>query len=256
MMTAQIFSDTKKVKKSRLILDIIETKNYGAFRTFKGNRPVNKQHVKNLMVSIMRQNLLAQNPIMVNKDYEIIDGQHRLEAAKGLELPIYYIVVDEATLSTIHLLNANVRQWTTDDYMNGYIGLKIQPYVVMKEFLDEYDFSLEIGFLLLFSDNRATMYRTFKSGDLKVSDEQLKVGRDKANYVLSIYNYFTEGKPRSKYFYRAFNKVYAEGLAEELLERLEKQNPSLQQAWTLKDYLRLFEDVLNFKKSSNLTRLF
>ena len=61
------------------------TKNYEQFGYKFGNRKVemNPNHVKKL-VKAMSENYIPI-PIMVNSNFEVLDGQHRLEAIKQLE---------------------------------------------------------------------------------------------------------------------------------------------------------------------------
>jgi len=71
---------------------ILITYDYEIFKRMRGNRILNNSHVKNLVKS-MKEKYLPQ-PILVNKDMEIIDGQHRFAAAEELNLPIHYLIID------------------------------------------------------------------------------------------------------------------------------------------------------------------
>ena len=62
-----------------MIREIKTTRNYGQFRFMKGNRDVSSLHLERLIAS-MREKYVP-TPIIVNKDNEIIDGQHRFNAA-------------------------------------------------------------------------------------------------------------------------------------------------------------------------------
>ena len=63
-------------------MDVIETTDYDIFKGIVGNRKVEKKHVEMLTGAIDRNNLLNVRPIIVNEEMMVIDGQHRLEAAK------------------------------------------------------------------------------------------------------------------------------------------------------------------------------
>ncbi|MEK6878376.1 MAG: ParB/Srx family N-terminal domain-containing protein, partial [Nanoarchaeota archaeon] len=73
-------------------MKIEKTTDYKMFKKLKGNRNIYKPHLNGLIQSIQEENLLQYNPITINSDMEIVDGQHRLEAAKILKLDIYYLV--------------------------------------------------------------------------------------------------------------------------------------------------------------------
>ncbi len=97
---------------------IIEsTENYTLFKTIDGNRKVRSAHVKKLKESIVidpRTILFA--PILVNEKYQVIDGQHRLEAIKQLGLPVYFIRHKGLGLDIVQKLNSNAKQWQPIDY--------------------------------------------------------------------------------------------------------------------------------------------
>jgi len=73
------------------IAKIFYTTDYSKFNTLAGNRQVNIAHVKKLESSFDEEYLIS--PILVNEKFQIIDGQHRFEAAKNLKLPIYYYMI-------------------------------------------------------------------------------------------------------------------------------------------------------------------
>lgn len=70
---------------------------YSIFKNAK-NRSINARRVAKKKESI--EQIQLQQPIIVNKRYEVVDGQHRFEALKELGLPVYYIVS---------------KNWKTDD---------------------------------------------------------------------------------------------------------------------------------------------
>jgi len=70
---------------------IRKTTNYEIFTFREDNREkIDKKHLARLVESIKSRNLLELRPIMVNEKLEIVDGQHRLLAAKQLGYEIYY----------------------------------------------------------------------------------------------------------------------------------------------------------------------
>lgn len=88
-------------------LDVKKTKDYSLFKILSCNREINSRHIKRLKQEIEKENLLHLHPILVNEDWELIDGQHRLMAAKELGIEIFYIRTD---VSYEHILNSNYNQ--------------------------------------------------------------------------------------------------------------------------------------------------
>lgn len=91
-----------------------QTKDYSLFKVAK-NRSVNPKDVAKKRKSIAEIGL--QSPIIVNKRYEIVDGQHRFHALKELNLPVDYLVSynwkEEEHTATI---NNTQKSWNTENW--------------------------------------------------------------------------------------------------------------------------------------------
>ncbi len=72
-------------------MKINKTYNYDKFGDLDGNRKLNQSNL-NWIIESMRKKY-NPIPIIVNKKMQVIDGQHRLEACRRLNLPVFYLVV-------------------------------------------------------------------------------------------------------------------------------------------------------------------
>jgi hypothetical protein len=143
------------------------TIDYSIFKEFSSNREVDPKHVNKLVVSIMKRNLLNVNPIVIDTQMRVIDGQHRLEAAKILELEIFYIVED-INRGDISLLNSNQKNWTAMDYINFYTVEKNDSFVKLSRLINEYP-DIAISALLSLSNSEGRRSLTqLKAGYLDV----------------------------------------------------------------------------------------
>jgi len=118
-------------------MSIIEkTKEYSQFKILDGNRPIEKYHIKKLIKSIENDNRLNLHPIIVNKDFYVIDGQHRLEAAKSLGVEIFFI--QSENINDLHVIECNVNQksWEVENYID-YFAVKERKaeYIQLKEMM-------------------------------------------------------------------------------------------------------------------------
>lgn len=75
------------------LMTIFETHDYSKFKKIPENRFVSKKYVAFLMDSMKQKYICI--PICINKDFEIIDGQHRYEAIMQLELPLYFFICED-----------------------------------------------------------------------------------------------------------------------------------------------------------------
>lgn len=116
----------KEMTKDNVIGEIFISDNYSKFKLRQDdlpkeeieNRKVDKNLVKKIVKSIKTHRDYGHLfPIIVNGDFEILDGQHRFTARKELSLPIYYIV--DRLFDPKHLggINDAMKKWSKNDFV-------------------------------------------------------------------------------------------------------------------------------------------
>lgn len=126
------------MQKGQEVNKVYKTSDLSIFKSIHGNRVPNLQHIKRLVHSI-RNHGMKCNPILVNEKLEVIDGQHRLMAAKQAETFVYYIVINGYSLNEVHTLNLNQKNWAKQDFMDGYANMGVQSYLKLKKFIEKND---------------------------------------------------------------------------------------------------------------------
>lgn len=86
-----------------------ETKEYDRFSFLTANRPVDYNHVNKIKKSLQEYGFLDSQPITVNNEMQIIDGQHRFVACKEMGLPIKFVQVQPKRIDNI-LVSLNTTQ--------------------------------------------------------------------------------------------------------------------------------------------------
>lgn len=119
----------------KIIGNVQSTYDYGRFKLILGNRNVSS--VKKILKSIDTVGQLI-TPIIVNEKYEIIDGQHRYQAWKERNLPIYYIVCDGYGIKECIAMNTTSENWKSEDYINCYAEYGLFDYVALRSFENKY----------------------------------------------------------------------------------------------------------------------
>ena len=69
---------------------VYETKDYKTFSFLSNNRNISNHHVNRIINSMKKKRLIS--PILVNENFQIIDGQHRFLAQKQLKFSIPFVV--------------------------------------------------------------------------------------------------------------------------------------------------------------------
>lgn len=122
---------------TRQVATVQETRNYARFSLMELNRDVNRQHVERLKKSFERDYLLT--PILVNENFEIVDGQHRFAAAKEMGLPIRYVVANGYTIEHVKMLNHEGKNWSTIDHFMSYVKAEVPAYVETSKLFAKYE---------------------------------------------------------------------------------------------------------------------
>lgn len=228
---------------------ILETSDYDLFKRIPGNRPLNQAHIVNLMRSIEERNLLSENPIEVNKEMQVIDGQHRLEAAKALNLPIYYIVMEiGGTLEDVQRLNRYVKVWSAVDYLNSYTSLGKKEYLRLAEFAEEYRISVPIALRVMAGTARKSddFMEEFRRGDFVVVDYK------KSENLASLLSEIRKRTPDNCWCHiscvRALDILLEKINPRLLTDSLDQYQQVITRRVSIKDYLRQFENIINANK--------
>lgn len=108
---------------------VCSTKNYGLFKILNSNRSIKKRNVEKLMKSFkITKGMMISKPIIVDKELNVIDGQHRLAACKELGIPVHYVITNDS-IENIPLYNTYQEKWGMEDYVNYYATKNNENYI-------------------------------------------------------------------------------------------------------------------------------
>lgn len=160
------------------MLKIHKTQQYHIFKN-SANRKIVERHVQNIISEYEKNpHTFQSSPIVVSNDLTVIDGQHRLEAAKRLKQPIYYIQDEKITaqdqiLEEIKKRNVNQLQWKLKDYVDFYSSQGNQEYAFIKKILAQFPcVSLSSLFMIIDTGNgHAEKNKAFKDGNICIYNQ-------------------------------------------------------------------------------------
>tara|TARA_R100001460_G_C3508928_1_gene171267 strand:- start:111 stop:857 length:747 start_codon:yes stop_codon:yes gene_type:complete len=156
---------------------IFSTTDYTQFSFFDGNAKIKPTKVNKITESIKKYGLI--NPIVVDQNGNIIDGQHRFEGCKTLQIAVRYFVKNIGTTNLVELvrdINSVQKNWNNDDIAYAY-----STYSPNKEYYKKYLMLRDLGihhstvlestaFLAEGDKKHNSYYHTFKNGNLVISD--------------------------------------------------------------------------------------
>lgn len=226
-----------------------KTTNYEIFGDIASNRELDPRHVNRLKKAIQEKNLLHLNPIIVDEENRVIEGQHRLEAAKQLQLPIYYITDSNVDKSDIAALNTNKKNWSVQDYINFHCVEKKPGFNILAKFISEHPHIPISAAVQLLSPLGRRRSEEIKSGYVDVGN--IDMAEQIADFIKWLRNHFDHAY--SGTVIQAIRKLYeAEGFDPEYLkQKIEGQPRSVVKCIKSSHYLEMFLEIYNYKLSIN-----
>jgi hypothetical protein len=222
-------------------MDIEQTTDYSKFKFYDFNRPINKSLVKRLKSSINEIGFIKGNPILVDKDFAIKDGQHRFTALMELGMPIYYYVVKGGDAHKIvTLLNAEQVRWTIDNYVHAWAEEGLSCYKKLEEFGNKYNINMSQAVIIFFkgSDDGGNMNGIKAGKHYSINPEHQRI-MDFMMYCKDIVPYW-----KGSFFVRALVRLF-KVITDEQVEKLKKGIIALPQQVSAENYMISFENLVN-----------
>jgi hypothetical protein len=251
--TVAMVKTSNQLQQDTTVNTVMKTNDYSKFKSKDGNRNLNQLHLKRLTESVKQNDLLHANPILINEKYEIIDGQHRFNVCRQLNKPVHYVKVKGLGLSEIQILNANSKNWKSEDYIDGYCSMGMSEYCYLNKLLS--DTKLTVNSLLnMFATDDGESSIKLKNGELVLHNK--KRGLIILQW-LKDWEGFYEGTNRRS-FIRALVYLYGIGGYDhkKMMNKMKYQSPKLVHTEYMKTYLAMLEEIYNFKERNEKLRFF
>ena len=141
---------------------IYRTNRYDLFELHDSNRNLDESHVDSISESMEKHGFLPHQHITVDEDGVVIDGQHRLAAARQTGEDVYYSLYSgKYSLDLVLDLNMYSEKWGIEDFVQSYVNRGRSDYQKYKSFYEQYNLPTAVPAYLL----RTTTTRV-KEGDL------------------------------------------------------------------------------------------
>ena len=187
-----IFNLNKR-KEDKQVGVIFETTDYDKFSLSSINRKIDYGHVERLKKD-MRERFIRTN-LIVDKQFTILDGQHRFEAMRSLNIPVTYTIVTPENFQTeIITMNTNTKNWNNDDLLDLYLKneRKSNPYDYfdMPYHMFNHARKYRIHFMnlieLAYSSRKKEHTIAFKKGNFFIQDKE--TFKENVNFLVKAMN--------------------------------------------------------------------
>ncbi|MGI9028167.1 MAG: ParB N-terminal domain-containing protein [Candidatus Saccharimonadales bacterium] len=240
------------------IPQIQTTKEYAIFKLMAGNRAVDYNHVKRLKREMQANpHLFASNPISVNENMYIIDGQHRRQAAQELNIPVCYIITPGIKLDETRSLNVTQRRWQLLDFARSYAETGHKDYTTFLHFVKQYP-KIAPGILrtYLAGGQRHQLDVDFRRGEFQVKNaDRARENLDKLNTIAQKTG-MTMATPMSNALLQLFEDKTGKGADpfdyELFVQKLDREaaRELFEATASIRGCLRSIENVYNFQSKA------
>lgn len=229
---------------------VLKTNKYSKFKLHFKNRKINLTKVTKLADAIAKNNLLPYFPIVVNKQFEILDGQHRFEAAKSVKQDVYYIISgNNYHIEDVPGSNNFQSQWKLIDYVNYYAADGKDAYVKLLNLSKKY--GINIGHVANIH-NVENINSSIRNGTFEFSDYDEVVDILKQARSIGIEYNFKHWNQRP--FLRALNYIVGvKGFNKlRMMQKLTTHKDLLVKCYTAEDYTKVLETIYNYNSTEIL----
>ena len=240
---------------------IVFTTNLGMFKYHTANRdfttPESQNRIKRIAESMKSDGLLP-HAIVVTSKFFVVDGQHRLEAARIAGKGIYFLI-DETIANTAKAIfeaakryNRDAKVWSKADYVHGLAKQGNVNYQILENFRREYPMfsQTEAEMFLMNSGTRNVGKREFADGKFEIAS--FKKAEELAKNILKLKEYFPHYN--SSVFVRTMLTIIEkkpEFNFDRFLHKVSLRPGAIKKQGDKDSYKLMIEDIYNFKASAN-----
>ena len=231
--------------------EVFETYDYSMFKKTEWNRNVTEPRIRKITESIEKHGYIL-NPICVNENYEVIDGQGRLEALKLLGMPVHFYINPGAGKEDCVALNSYNTLWSMYDYICSHASTGSDDYIRIKDLVDRYMHPFGLDAVMFATAGLVGIPKSqIKSGDLKCSAEQYSDGMKRLEKLKEFETGVSKIPGNQKKVYQAV--LFAMGLDEtkidltKLRERIELRYSKAPTVSTMNDALVAISTIYDIR---------
>ena len=237
-------------------MNIVFTTNLGIFKYHEANRdfnnPQSQNRIKRITDSMITDGLLPHAIVVTSKFY-VVDGQHRLEAAKIAGKGIWFMVEDSIPNTAKGIFNAakkynrDAKAWGKSDYVHGLAKQGNENYQQLIDFRKKYPMfsQTEAEMFLTNSGTKSIGRADFADGKFKVKD--IDKAEMMANNILKLAPFFKDYD--SSVFVRTMLTIIEkkpEFDFDRFLHKVNLRPGMLKKQGNKESYVLLIEDIYNF----------
>lgn len=230
------------------------TSNYSIFEGHPTNRPIREKQA--LESSMKRHGFMPSSPIQAVQNggakLKVIRGHHRLEVARRLGIPVWY-VVDNSNTDIFDLEGDSTQLWSSGDFLTGRARAGDKDCIEVIAFAEAHGLPIGCAASLIGGESAGSgnMLTKIKRGVFKVGD---KVHPLQVVAITDLARAAGVKFATTASFVGAVSMVIQvpEVDAERLKRRIRSHSANIKKRSTRNDYLEELESVYNYQSRERL----
>lgn len=226
--------------------DIFWTDEYDAFKFYDLNRDIDNNYVSNkIKKSLLEQGWLPQFPMVVDEDFNIMDGQHRFLAAKELKIKIPVKIAQGFTDEQMIAINNATKRWSDKDF----IAYKAKKGDVAARKLvtlcNRYNFTARSAMRVVGIYTRTSLKESI------LNDFDFNRAEKIAQQIIEILEILKEKGTKSIEALATFTK-HPDYDHERFINKLSSQQDRIHHCNTIGAFIEMFENIYNYNSRNKI----
>lgn len=223
-------------------------------RFTEANRDVVRQHVDKIKESIKSNGYLTGIPILVDSDGFILDGQHRAQACK--ELQVEPTIIECGNFDLVPHINSLQLKWRTADYIKYYATKGYEHYIILDQLCKSKKISPSVAYAVIYEKGNRVLsgvnnkISPLRDGSFKIPDTSEKGLKKLERRIDNILDLITEmGLPKTDRLVVALARIANNPnfVFSIMKKKIEFQRSKIHRCTTIQEYSELIATIYNYK---------
>lgn len=228
-------------------MNIQKTSDYHQFLSSPFQRPIKESKIQNLMESMRKSGFDYSTPIVVKqsgKFLQVVRGQHRLESASRLGLPVFYVIQND--LTDHDAVDPSETSWSPSDTVSAFAEAGYSHYVYLRDFSNTHKLPLVLAARLLSeSVSIEAVRKSITAGEFAITSP------DSALKVIGVIDALSQKWKfcRVSNFIGAVQAMFKDNSVNwtHFIKRMTASTVVPSKRTSILEYLHLFEEIYNFR---------
>lgn len=268
----ELYNEIYAYESDKVTPFIYKTNDLSKFNNYEFNRDIDLGHVRILSNKIKDFTLCPLICTFDNNKIFILDGQHRLEVAKRLNVPIYYRLIDRLESLDIAALQVK-RNWNPLNWVKYWACNNNPEYITLLKYYNEYKLSISTLSAMLTTPHINTDINEGRFIYKNISAKQINSGKfvvknepfakmiltQLKDYpkVLRNNHRFIKALISVNMAYQTIDSIFAKYNHNQMKKIIERYPERFEKKTSIYDFMRMIEDNINIGASDkNKARFF